>query len=69
MRHTSGASGPAALTTRLEELGMSRYRLAKDLGVGSDMVYRWAHGDRVPCLRHAVQLERAIGLPVEVWVD
>ena len=61
--------GAAALTQRLQELGLSRCRLSKMIGVCSGMVSRWAAGTRIPSLPHAVRLERAIGLPVEVWVE
>ena len=61
--------GADALTKRMNELGLSRRKISKMLGVCESMVSRWASGGRIPCLYYAVQLERAIGLPVEVWVD
>ncbi len=57
------------LLAELRKKGMTQSDLARLFGITAGAVSRWASGDRSPCLRLALRLERELGIPVEYWLD
>jgi antitoxin HigA-1 len=53
----------------LEPLGMSRYRLAKELGVTEPTIYDIVHGKRGISPRIALRLARFFGTSPEFWMN
>lgn len=43
---------------RLEAAGMSKYRIAKELGVSASTVRGWARGWHMPSIENSAKLER-----------
>ena len=43
---------------RLEAAGISRYKIAKELGVSSSTVRGWARGWHMPSIENSAKLER-----------
>lgn len=62
------AAGPDRLAAALKRADMTQNELERQLGVASGTASRWATGDRLPSLKHALELERLLGIPPEAWV-
>lgn len=66
-RLTDEPQGPAHLRAALAQyptLEMASF----ELDVDKALLWRWAHGERVPTLRQAVRLMRKLNIPVTDWV-
>ena len=62
-------SGAVALADKLQELGITRFRLERQLGLANGCVQRWMTGQRQPDVTSAVLLELKLGIPVCLWAD
>jgi transcriptional regulator with XRE-family HTH domain len=55
----------------LRETGLKQAQIAKDLGIGADVVSRWFATDekekRKPSLSNAVKLQELYGIDVSLW--
>lgn len=56
------------LSTRLDEIGLSRTDLSVRLEVSTAAISRWISGERTPSLEKAFLLERELGIPAESWL-
>ena len=61
--------GARVLRDKLKEVGLSRCGLERRLGLSAGTAYRWADGSAKPDITSAILLERALGIPVEIWAD
>lgn len=53
----------------LEPLGISQYRLAKDIGVTSRRINEIAHGRRAISADTALRLSRFFGMEAQFWMN
>lgn len=59
--------GGDQLRERREELGKTQRELAEMLGIASTEISDYENGLRRPGLKRALEMEKKIGLPAEVW--
>jgi transcriptional regulator with XRE-family HTH domain len=57
----------ARLRARMDKHKMNQSDLARELGVTRSCVSRWMLGLSKPSRRTAERIEKAVGLPREVW--
>lgn len=68
-RMSDRTSGADALAGKLQEMGITRFRLERQLGLSNGCVQRWISGQRLPDVTSAVLLELKLGIPVASWAD
>lgn len=61
--------GEILLTEFLEPLGVSQYRLAKDIGVTARRVNEIVHGRRAISADTALRLGRFFGMEAQFWLN
>lgn len=67
---TRFTEGSAQLQSKLSELGLSQGKASGMIGLFyPGMLNRWLHGDGVPSLKFAVELERVFGIPASAWTQ
>jgi transcriptional regulator with XRE-family HTH domain len=59
---------PKLLSEWLWDTGTTTTQLGAMVGVSHATVSRWATGDRVPGLEHAVRLREITRIPERLWV-
>lgn len=68
MAEPAGNKGALLLREKLAAHG-ARAALAKDFGVGADLVSRWLSGERLPNPLHRRRLEDEYGISWRLWDD
>lgn len=53
------------LNRLMNERGLSRYRISKDLGVSPQTACNWADGKSIPDIKSAMKLAEYFGVTVE----
>ncbi|MHB9024586.1 MAG: HigA family addiction module antitoxin [Armatimonadota bacterium] len=61
--------GEVLLTEFLQPLGVSQYRLAKDIGVTPRRINEIVHGRRAITADTALRLARFFGMEAEFWLN
>ena len=61
--------GEILLTEFLEQLGISQYRLAKDIGVSPRRINEIVHGRRAITADTALRLGRFLNLEAQFWLN